>query len=224
MPPNQGVQVDLSFHPDDGGGAAGGAGNDRIRCALLGCGMMGQEHTSYLLGYPSDVRIDFLCDPHDESLRNCVRVMKEFNPQALESHPPLLLSDEEGLLKHADDIDLLVIASPNYLHTDQILKWGRHDITILVEKPVAVSKDQHDRLQEFSASEERKARIWVAMEYRYIPAITKLLSLLPTIGDVRSLSINSVLWFSCLCCIQTSYFVTHFLSYSSLRRPSRLRW
>ena len=89
-----------------------------------------------------------------------------------------------------DDIDLLVIASPNYLHTDQILRWGQHDITILVEKPVAVSHEQHQRLLEFTQSEDFRARIWVAMEYRFIPAISKLLSLIPTIGDIKMVTIR----------------------------------
>lgn len=192
MPPNQGVhQLDLSLfgHPEDGaetgGDSRGGGGGGLLRCALLGCGMMGQEHCSYLMGYGADVQIDYLCDPHEESLQNCLLVMKEFNDDDLEErYHPTLLKDEQELLRHVNDIDLLVIASPNHLHTDQLLRWGHHPITILCEKPVAVSRDQLDRLQEFSTSEECIARIWVAMEYRYIPAITKLLSLIPSIGDV----------------------------------------
>jgi len=207
MPPNQGVQVDLSYLQDDGGGS-GRSG--KIRCALLGCGMMGQEHTSYLMGYSSDVRIDYLCDPHEASVRNCLRVMKEFDSDALvDDRPPVQLSDEDELLKHADEIDLLVIASPNYLHTDQLLRWGKHDLNILVEKPVAVSKEQHDRLRKFSESDECKARIWVAMEYRYIPAVTKLLSLLPTIGDVSLPSLGA----PALCCTDTDTLSRAFSSF-----------
>lgn len=165
-------------------------GERRTRVAILGTGMMGREHMSYLIGYSSQARIDFLCDPHEPSLESAVRVMKEFNSADLTSHPPALLQNEEDLLKHVDQIDLLVIASPNYLHTDQLMRWGEYDITILVEKPVAVSREQHDRLAVFSASSACKARIWVAMEYRYIPAISKLLSLLPTIGDIKMVTIR----------------------------------
>jgi hypothetical protein len=66
-----------------------------------------------------------------------------------------------------------------------LIRWGNYDITILVEKPVAVSQEQHDRLRELRMNPDFKARIWVAMEYRFIPAIAKLLSLLPTIGDLK---------------------------------------
>jgi myo-inositol 2-dehydrogenase/D-chiro-inositol 1-dehydrogenase len=152
---------------------------------------MGQEHISYIMGYSSDIRIDFLCDPFEDSLENAKRVMKSFqlDPTA-RVHNPMILDDEEDLLQHADQIDLLVIASPNYMHTPSLLKWGGHNLTILVEKPVAVSQEQHDELREASESPEWRARLWVAMEYRYIPAIAKLVSMLPEIGELKMLTIR----------------------------------
>lgn len=158
---------------------------------------MGQEHISYIMGYGHDVRIDFLCDPHQPSLDEARRIMKEFASKGgdplvaikQQRQDPVLLTDEQDLLDHhRDDIDLLVIASPNYLHTPTLLKWGQCDVTILVEKPVAVSEQQHDEL--LAASQSWKARLWVAMEYRYIPAIAKLLSLIPEIGDLKMVTIR----------------------------------
>jgi len=161
--------------------------------------MMGQEHISYLMGYGSYARIDYVCDPHEPSLERCLEVMRDFDRNrggadgggGGRAHQPILLRDEGELLKRVDDIDLLVIASPNYVHTDQILRWGRYDITILVEKPVAVSYEQHRRLTEFAKSGDCGARIWVAMEYRFIPAIAKLLDLIPSVvGDVKMVTIR----------------------------------
>jgi len=160
--------------------------DDKIRVAILGCGMMGQEHISYIAGY-RDLRIDFFCDPYEPSLSKALRVMECFNNTSL---PITLLTDESDLLSYADDIDLLVIASPNYLHTESLAKWGKHNLTILVEKPVAVSQEQHDFLTKLAAEPDFIARIWVAMEYRYIPAIAKLISLLPTIGDLKMCTIR----------------------------------
>jgi predicted dehydrogenase len=109
---------------------------------------MGQEHISYILGYSSKIQIDYLCDPFEQSLERAKKIMTEFSRDPLvENHEPLVLTDEKDLLLHVDSIDLLVIASPNYLHTPSLLKWGLHDLTILVEKPVAVSREQHDELR-----------------------------------------------------------------------------
>jgi predicted dehydrogenase len=155
---------------------------------------MGQEHISYIMGYSNDIRVDYLCDPFDGSLQKAQKIMKEFSivgdPVIDRYHEPCVLTDESDLFEYADGIDLLVIASPNYLHTPTLLKWGKRDLTILVEKPVAVSKEQHDELLAMSKSSEWKARLWVAMEYRYIPAIAKLLSLISEIGDLKMVTIR----------------------------------
>jgi myo-inositol 2-dehydrogenase/D-chiro-inositol 1-dehydrogenase len=153
---------------------------------------MGQEHISYIMGYSSEIRIDYLCDPFEGSLDKAQKMMKDFSADPLggATREPCILRDEQDLLDHADEIDLLVIASPNYLHTPSLLKWGRHNLTILVEKPVAVSQQQHDELRAISNSAEWQARLWVAMEYRYIPAIARLLSLIPEIGDLKMVTIR----------------------------------
>lgn len=152
---------------------------------------MGQEHISYILGYSSQIRIDYLCDTFEESLERANKLISEFSVHSVvDSHEPIVLAKETDLLRHVDSIDLLVIASPNYLHTPSLLKWGRYDVTILVEKPLAVSRVQHDQLRAFSSSNEWKARIWAAMEYRYIPAIAKLISLVPEIGDLKMITIR----------------------------------
>jgi len=204
----------------------------RWRCAVLGCGMMGQEHVSYMAGYGDYLRIDYLCDPHTPSLDKCLKVLADFYDQSSSGSnnssgnaspttngtttatttttpPPLprLLYSEAELLQYAEHIDLLVIATPNYMHTDTLLRWSRYNVTILVEKPVAISWQQVQALQQCFLVDEvvddetgkedsdptawrlallpaPRARIWVAMEYRFIPAIAKLLELIPSVlGD-----------------------------------------
>jgi len=122
---------------------------------------MGQEHISYILGYSSQIQIDYLCDPFEQSLERANQIITEFSRDPLTRiHEPLLLRNEKELLLHVESIDLLVIASPNYLHTPSLLKWGLHDLTILVEKPISVSREQHEELRALSSSKEWKARIW----------------------------------------------------------------
>ena len=121
---------------------------------------------------------------------NEFKTREKNNAKEEEQHKLNILQDENELLQHADEIDLLVIASPNYLHTPTLLKWGGHDIAILVEKPVAVSREQHDMLRDLQARDDFRARIWVAMEYRFMPAIAKLLQLLPKVGDIKMVCIR----------------------------------
>jgi len=151
-----------------------------INVAVLGCGMMGQEHISYMKGY-SQIHIKFLCDPNLNSIQKAMSLITS-------DCKPQLLKEEKELLEKAQEIDLLVIATPNYLHTPQLLRWAHHPISILVEKPVAISGKQVRALR--NARNCFRANIWVAMEYRYIPAIQKLYQLLPRIGQIKNITIR----------------------------------
>eukprot|EP00557_Chaetoceros_sp_GSL56_P000783 CAMPEP_0176498350 /NCGR_PEP_ID=MMETSP0200_2-20121128/12269_1 /TAXON_ID=947934 /ORGANISM="Chaetoceros sp., Strain GSL56" /LENGTH=425 /DNA_ID=CAMNT_0017896541 /DNA_START=194 /DNA_END=1471 /DNA_ORIENTATION=- len=101
---------------------------------------------------------------------------------------PELFHLEHQLLEKIRDIDLLVIATPNYLHTPQLLRWAMNDLCILVEKPIAISEKQVRALR--AASPMFKAQIWTAMEYRFIPAVNKLIQLLPNIGPIKNVTIR----------------------------------
>lgn len=140
--------------------------------------MMGQEHISYINKYDS-LSIAFLCDPNNSSLETAL-AMAEGSPTTFQS--------ESDLLAHVKDIDLLVIASPNFMHTPQLLRWGQHDITILCEKPAAISEKQVAALK--AAQPNLKANIWIAMEYRFMPAINKLVQLLPHVGPIKKVAIR----------------------------------
>ena len=151
-----------------------------ISVAILGVGMMGQEHISYMSKY-SQIRIKFLCDSNSTMVDKAM-------PMISGEEKPECFTDEKDLLKRVGEIDLLVIATPNFMHTPHLLRWAKYPICILVEKPVAISEKQLLALQ--VASPSFQANIWVAMEYRYIPAIQKLYQLLPTIGPIKNISIR----------------------------------
>ncbi len=160
----------------------------KISVAILGVGMMGQEHISYMSQY-SQIQIKFLCDTNADMLQKAKSMVTGNSSSSSEQkQEPKCFSEEKDLLNHVSEIDLLVIATPNYMHTPHLLRWANHSICILVEKPVAISEKQVLALQ--VASPSFKAKIWVAMEYRYIPAIQKLYQLLPTIGPIKNITIR----------------------------------
>ncbi|MDD1793740.1 Gfo/Idh/MocA family oxidoreductase [Enterovibrio sp. ZSDZ42] len=136
-----------------------------IRYGILGCGMMGQEH----------IRNIQLLD-HAE-----ITVLAEPNAEMLEKAHALVptartVSDLDALLD-ADDVDALVIVTPNFQHAEQLLGIIRRcSLPILIEKPICTDIADVTRLSEAAAN--YPAPIWVAMEYRYMPPITLLLSLL----------------------------------------------
>lgn len=143
--------------------------------------MMGQEHISYMSKYPQ-IHVKYICDSNQAMLDKAMSMIPS------DQSKPQVFHAEKELLDHVNEIDLLVIATPNYMHTPHLLRWAHHPICILVEKPVAISQKQVLALR--TASPSFQAKIWVAMEYRYIPAVQKLYQLLPTLGEIKNVSIR----------------------------------
>ncbi|WP_281545838.1 Gfo/Idh/MocA family oxidoreductase [Grimontia sp. SpTr1] len=136
-----------------------------IRYGILGCGMMGQEHIRNIQ-LLENVDITVLAEPNAEMREKAQTLV----PTA---------RTVEGLdeLLEANDVDALVIATPNFQHAEQLLGiMSRCSLPILIEKPICTQIDDVARLVE--AAKSHPAPIWVAMEYRYMPPITLLLDLL----------------------------------------------
>lgn len=144
------------------------------------------QHISYMDTY-SNVNILYLCDPHSPSIQTALSLIHK------EQKKPTVFSHESELIAHAHQIDLLVIATPNYLHTPQLIRWGQFEHPcILIEKPVAINKAQLEAIIEAKRTHQiRTDKIWVAMEYRYIPAVQKLVQLVPDIcGPIKCITIR----------------------------------
>ncbi|PKF80234.1 oxidoreductase [Vibrio sp. vnigr-6D03] len=150
-----------------------------IRYAIIGCGMMGQEHIRNILLLP-DASITAVFEP-DEQMKTAIHALDS----SIEFE-----SSTESLLER-QDIDAILIASPNHCHADQLLQVIKHTrLPILVEKPIVTSLEQAHQIR--LAVAKHTAPLWVAMEYRYMPPISKLLELINNdqAGRVSQLSIR----------------------------------
>lgn len=88
------------------------------------------------------------------------------------------------------ELDCLLIASPNYLHIDQLREIAAtRSLPVLVEKPLATDPAQRAFIEELRT--RYPAPIWVAMEYRYMPPIAELVKhVQKATGGVSMLSIR----------------------------------
>jgi len=130
----------------------------KLRYGILGCGMMGKEHIRNL-ALIQGAEVVAIADPD--------ATMQSAN-QALAPAARLCTSLEQLLA--VDDLDAVLIASPNYQHADQLLTvLAQCDLPILVEKPICTEFADVQRLAEAFAA--HPAPVWVAMEYRYMPPV-----------------------------------------------------
>ena len=158
-----------------------------LRYAVIGTGMMGQEHLRNLAlvsqTQPWNAEVVALIDPDQQMRDEAVALAHS-------------LGNENALgFARIEDVDLtsidaFLIVSPNFTHhaiITQLLPTGK---PILAEKPVCTTLIQCDDL--LKRLEDYPSAFWVAMEYRYMPPTARLLQRLSSgeIGTLRMLSIK----------------------------------
>ncbi len=140
--------------------------------------MMGQEHIRNITLLGNSVTA--IADPN-EAMR--------INAAKLAGNGCLTFSDYKELLS-ANVADCLLIASPNHTHFDVLSDSLSTNLPILVEKPLCTTLDHCKSV--LSKAQNRHAPTWVAMEYRYIPPVARLIerTLKGDLGNLRMLSIR----------------------------------
>lgn len=138
-----------------------------VRYGVIGTGMMGGEHLLDL-AHIAAAEVVAISDPVESSL--------EWGA-ACAGRPVATYRHHADLLAR-DDLDAVVIASPNFTHVDVLADVLATDLAVMVEKPLCTTVD--DCLQVRRWAQERSAATWVGLEYRYIPVVSALL------GQVRS--------------------------------------
>ena len=150
-----------------------------IRYGIIGTGMMGCEHIRNLAAM-NDVDIRAVADPNEEprgwALKYCG---DRFSPRVHEDYREIL---------DADDIDALVVASPNHTHIDVMRDVFTTDKHVMLEKPMATTLV--DAIEIDEAANSHKGVVWIGLEYRYIATINALLQHLPEVGQIKMCAIR----------------------------------
>jgi predicted dehydrogenase len=133
-----------------------------IRYGFIGCGMMGQEHLRNLTLVPGSA-VSCIFEP-DEAMAG----------RSLALAPGARRADTLEAVVTADDVDALVITSPNFRHAEQLQRIAAlRALPVLLEKPACTDLAQVAALR--SLARAYPAPVWVAMEYRYMPPIARLI-------------------------------------------------
>ncbi len=150
-----------------------------IRYGLIGAGMMGQEHIRNI-NLIEGAEVAGLADP-DTGMRALASSIAGGDVRAFAGHRELLA---------ADICDAYLVAAPNDLHFSLMQDVLATDRPILCEKPLAIRASECRELMHLS--EGRAAPVWVAMEYRYMPPVARLIQEVHagTAGTPRMMSVR----------------------------------
>ncbi|MBT8456528.1 MAG: Gfo/Idh/MocA family oxidoreductase [Alphaproteobacteria bacterium] len=149
-----------------------------LNYGIIGCGMMGREHIQNIALLP-EARVAAIYEP-DEIM---AAKAKSMAPNArLHATLAELLEDQS--------LDCLLIASPNHMHIAQMQEIAaRRPLPLLIEKPLFTDVGDAGRIEELQ--EGYKAPVRVAMEYRYMPPVAKLIEEAQTAtGGIKMLTIR----------------------------------
>lgn len=150
-----------------------------IRYGIIGTGMMGCEHIRNLVAM-ENVDITAVADPSEKPRRWASKVCGDrFSPRIHNNYQDIL---------DADDVDAIVIASPNFTHIDVMRDVFKTDKHVMLEKPMCTTLAD---AQEVNASAKtHKGIVWLGLEYRYMAPISALLEHLPAVGEIKMCAIR----------------------------------
>ncbi|MFN0095587.1 MAG: Gfo/Idh/MocA family protein [Dehalococcoidia bacterium] len=132
-----------------------------VRYGVIGAGLMGREHLRNLAQI-AEATVVAVADPVEAS-----------RAAAAADAPGAVLFEGYQALLARDDIDAVVVATPNHTHAGVLpdcFATGKH---ILVEKPLATTIADCEAIVRAAAG--REAVTWVGMEYRYMAPVARLI-------------------------------------------------
>ena len=127
-----------------------------LKVGLVGCGGISGAHVP---GWQAleDCEIVAVCDVRQE-------MMDKYEG------PRQYLSFDEMLEK--EELDIVDICLPTYLHPDYAIKAMEKGINVLCEKPISLNRDDVERV--YAAAEKNKVKFMVAQVLRFWPEYEKV--------------------------------------------------
>ena len=142
---------------------------DRIGYALVGTGYFGAE-LGRIMNEQENAKIVAVLDPN-----NAEEVAKELNCD---------VETDLDKLYSRGDVDAVIVASPNYLHKEPVIKAAEHGVHVFCEKPIALSYNDCDEM--VRACEEHGVRFMAGHVMNFFKGVRYAKKLINdgVIGDV----------------------------------------
>jgi predicted dehydrogenase len=149
-----------------------------IRVGILGAGSISDYHIVGLQAAGAEVvAISSRTEPH---------ARQKAQQYGIASYT----TDYQALLAR-DDIEAVVIATPDYLHGEHATAAAQARKVILLQKPMAPTSAECRQI--IHAAEEARVSLYVSFMHRYFPEITMLRDLLArnALGDIYSIRLRN---------------------------------
>ena len=151
--------------------------NKKIKFAVVGQGHIGKRHAEMVRR-----------NPECELVAVCDVLPKE--KLALENLTEKYYTNIDDLLKSHPEVEVVNICTPNGLHSEHALKAIDNDKHVVVEKPMALSKSDCEKII-YNALHHHKT-VFCVMQNRYSPPSIWLKELIEkkTLGEIYMVQLN----------------------------------
>lgn len=148
-----------------------------INFGIVGCGYIGKRHAAMIAGNGA-CRLQAFCD------------IKPRESLGMEAYEAAFYQDYAQMLAGESGLDVVNICVPNGLHAGfavQAMEYGAH---VVVEKPMALTVRDADRMVEVSRKTGRK--VFCVMQNRYSPPSVWIKSLVDSgiLGQIEMVQVN----------------------------------
>ena len=151
-----------------------------LRVGVIGVGIMGADHAHRLAHRVSGARLVAVSDPDADRARDLAGQFDGVTSVA----DPLELVASEG-------VDAVVIASPGFVHEDQVLACIEHGKPVLCEKPLTMDTESSLRVAEREAQAARPS-VQVGFMRRFDPEYAEMKALLDSGSLGRTVLVHNI--------------------------------
>ncbi len=141
----------------------------KVGIGVIGLGRIGLTHLEAVIELSGQVELMAVADTNTEILQ---KIADRYSPRKSYSSVEDALRDPK--------VEAVVLALPNNLHCPVAVKAAESGRHVLVEKPMAISVKEADRMIE--AAEKANVRLMVGQSRRFIPALRQSKTYLSKIG------------------------------------------
>lgn len=139
----------------------------KLKFAILGCGRISYKHVEALINNYEDAELVAVCDLVEE---RAVDRKKQYEDKFQQANVKVY-TDYIKMLEE-ENIDVVTIATESGYHAKHALDCLAYDTHVLVEKPMAMTLEDADRVIAFA--KEKNKKICVSHQNRFNPPIQKL--------------------------------------------------
>ena len=128
--------------------------NDKLRVALIGCGVISDNHIRAIVN-SNKANLVALCDVNIERA-TAKKEQHRLSSSVYSSYLDMLESEE---------LDVVHIATPHYLHTEMVLAALKRNINVFLEKPMCIKDEDVEKI--INAEKESRGRVCVCFQNRF---------------------------------------------------------